>query len=101
MSRIPQAQRWLFWNVNLRTADLNRDADGIIARVVERGGLVDIKWLIRTYGLDRIHDFFREAAHVEISDRTIAFWRAFFNAEKEEWASPPVWRKSSSAPWVT
>ena len=98
---IPKAQRWLFWNVDLRRIDLARDADGIIARVVERGRLVDVKWLVGAYGLARLHAFFRAAAHVEVSDKTVAFWRAFFHAENEPWAKPPAWRKSNAAPWVT
>src|SRR4051812_23946236 len=98
---MPQAQQWVFWEVDLDELDLERDADGIIGRIVERGRLVDVKWLIRTYGLPRIHRFFREAAHPEVAEKTIALWRAVFKAEAEEWARPPAWRRSSSVPWVT
>jgi hypothetical protein len=92
--------RWLFWEMRLESLDSERHADTILARILERGRMVEVRWAIQHYGLDRIHRFFREVGHPEISERTIAFWRAVFNARDEEWASPPAWRKSNSAPWI-
>lgn len=90
----------MLWNVDIRRLDPDRDADVIIARVVEFGVLEEVRWLIDRYGLDRIHQFFREVGSPEISDRTVAFWRAVFHAEGEVWPRPPAWRQHSSAPWV-
>ena len=95
----PDRLRWLFWNIDFDALDVERDADTILARVLERGRLVDVHWAIDTYGFDRIHRFFREVGHPELSERTIAFWRAVFDAEDESWPGPPAWRKNSSAPW--
>jgi hypothetical protein len=92
--------RFLFWNVDFERLDLERHEAAIMARVLERGRLTDVQWLIRAYGLTRIHRFLRELGHPEVSARTIAFWRAVFEAGEEEWASPPDWRRSSSAPWI-
>ena len=100
MGAVPEAQAWLFWELDLAAVDLVRDADSILARVLERGRLVDVQWAIATFGLDRIHRFFREVGHPEVSDRTLQFWRAALGAGDEMWATPPSWRKGSSAPWI-
>lgn len=96
---VPSEQAWLFWEVRPDDVDLDRDADYVIARVVEHGTLADVRWLLARYGVDRVHAFFRDAGHTDLSDRTIAFWRAFFRAENEQWATPPAWRRNSSVPW--
>jgi hypothetical protein len=98
--RLPQRMKWLFWNVDFRRIDPVRDADMVIATIVEFGTLVDVRWALRTYGPERIHKFFRCVGSPEVSDRTVAFWRAFFHAEEESWPRPADWRKSNSAPWV-
>ncbi|MBI2373686.1 MAG: hypothetical protein HYV07_06770 [Deltaproteobacteria bacterium] len=98
--RLPKRLEWLFWNADLDQIDLNAHADMIIAAIVEWGRLEDVRWALRHYGRDRIHDFFRNVGSPEVSDRTVAFWRAVFRAEDEEWPRPAAWRRSSSAPWV-
>ena len=97
---IPRAQRWLFWEVDVSRLDVDRDADSILARILEHGRMVDVRWVLRRYGNERIHRFFREVGHPELTPRTLAFWRAYFKAENETWASPPAWRQSNSAPWI-
>ena len=96
----PEEVRWLFWEAQFDAIDLDRDADYVLARILEHGRLVDVQWLLKQYGSDRIRQFFREVGHPELSARTIAFWRALFGAEEETWQSPPSFRKSSAAPWV-
>lgn len=71
-----------------------------MGRVLEFGTLRDVHWLIDVYGKERIHTFFRESGHPELSKRTIAFWRNYFNAEHETWRKPPAFRRSSSSFWV-
>jgi hypothetical protein len=99
MKRLPQHLRPLFWELQFERLDETRHADSILARVLEHGRLRDVKWLVKTYGFERIHRFFREVGHPEISARTIALWRAILRAEDEKWASPPDWRRHKSVPW--
>lgn len=96
----PPERRWLFWEVDASRIDLEAHADYVLARVLEHGTLDDVRWAIATYGLDGIRRFFREVGHPEMSDRTVGFWRAVLHAENERWATPPDWRRSSSAPWI-
>ena len=90
---------WLFPELELSKLDVRRDARLILARVLEHGRLQDVRWCVRHYGLPRIHRFFREECHPEISPRTIALWRAVLNARDETWARSPRSRLSSAAPW--
>jgi hypothetical protein len=91
--------RWLFWEVDVDSLDADRDADFVLARLLEFGRMADVRWAMKHYGLDRIHRFFREVGHPELSGRTLAFWRAVFQAEDEPWQAPPDWRRNSNAPW--
>jgi len=100
VARLPEDMKWLFWNVDFEGVDPARHARLVLARVLERGRLVDVRWAIERYGLDRIHRFFRDEGHPELTERTVRFWRAALNAENEAWASGPAWRRSSSAPWM-
>ena len=100
MAGLPDDLRWLFWEHDFDALDPARHADSILARILEHGRMVDVRWAIDRYGLERIHRFFREVGHPELTDRTLAFWRAVLRAENETWQSPPAWRKSSSAPWI-
>jgi len=99
-AKLPNELRWLFWEMDFESLDPERHADSILARVLERGRMAEVRWAIGYYGMSRIHRFFREVGHPELSDRTVAFWRAVFKAEDETWASPPAWRRNSSAPWI-
>ncbi len=100
VAKVPAPLRWVFWDVDAARLDTSRSADYIIPRVLERGGITEVRWLIATYGMRGIHRYLRDIGHPELSDRTLCFWRAALNAEDEEWASPPAWRKSSAAPWI-
>jgi hypothetical protein len=96
---VPAELHWLFWELDPARIDLAADSGYVMARVLEHGGLAEVRWLLARYGREAIHAFLRDVGHSELSDRTIAFWRAAFAAKDETWASPPAWRKSSSVPW--
>ena len=100
MAAIPERSCWLFWDVDVSTLDLERHADYILPRVLEFGGIDEVRWAMAVYGMDSIHRFLRDVGHPELSERTLRFWRAALKADKEAWASPPAWRKSSGAPWI-
>jgi hypothetical protein len=100
MSSLPSELHWLFWDVDPNAIDVEAGADTVLARVLERGRLVDVRSVIGIYGLERIHRFFRTVGHPAMSQRTLDFWRALFHAEDEPWASPPAWRTTIAAPWI-
>ena len=100
MSQIPKQHRWVFWDVDTSKLDLVSQRGYILARVLEFGGLAEVQWAIATYGLQGIHRFLRDVGHVEITERTLSFWRAVFNAEDEPWADPGAWRRGKGVPWI-
>jgi hypothetical protein len=97
---LPESLRWIFWDVDFDALRLDEHADAIQARVLEFGRLEDVRAILAIYGPDRVHRFFREVGHPLISPRTRAFWRAFFQAEDEPWATPPAFRTSNAVPWI-
>jgi hypothetical protein len=97
---LPVELKWLFWEMDFAALDPTAHADSILARILERGRMADVRWAIDAYGMERIHRFLRDVGHPELSERTIAFWRAVLHAEDETWESPPAWRKSSSESWL-
>lgn len=99
-TRIPAHHRWVFWDVDAEALDPVTAANYILPRVLELGGIAEVRRVLATYGLEAIHRFLRDVGHPELSDRTLGFWRAALNAKGEAWASPPTWRKSSAAPWI-
>lgn len=100
MAALPEKLRWIFWDVDFDSLDPVKDADAILPRVLELGRLDDVRTILAIYGTARIHRFFRDIAHPLISDRTRAFWRAFFDAEDESWATPPTFRTNNAGPWT-
>jgi hypothetical protein len=98
---LPERLHWLFWEVDPREIDVERHAEYVIARIVERGRMEDVDWMLATYGDDRVHRFFRDVGHPELSPRTLSFWRAYFQAKDEQWTDTAAWRRSSSVPWIS
>jgi hypothetical protein len=98
--RPPRSMKPLFWNVDLDAVDVDRDVDFVLTRVLERGKMADVRWVIRRYGIDRIHRFFRAAPRPELSRRTLQFWRVALRAKGEKWPEGPAFRRLSSAPWI-
>lgn len=52
---LPPSLRPLFWEVAFERLEVERHADSLLARVLESGKLDDVRWLVATYGMDRIH----------------------------------------------
>ena len=50
----------LFWNVAPEALDVERCAPLIMAAVMSRGELEDARWLMRTYGRERVRQFLEE-----------------------------------------
>lgn len=98
--QIPKDMCWLFCDVDPNALDTERDSEYILGRVLERGRLQDVKWVLKVFGEERIHRFFRESVHPELSSRTLAFSQAFFHTEDEIWKTPTPWRGYNSAPWI-
>jgi len=52
--QLPKSFKTYFWDVKFEELEIKRDTHLIIKRVLDRGNLSDIRWLIKTYGEDEI-----------------------------------------------
>jgi hypothetical protein len=52
--QLPESFRSYFWDVKFEELEVERSAHLIIKRVLDRGNLSDIRWLLKTYGRDEI-----------------------------------------------
>lgn len=96
---VPHEQRWLFWDVDPDALEPERDKRYILARVLERGRLADVRWAVEVFGLEAIRNFFKAGGHPELSRRTLALWTAFFD-DQGPWLTSSSWRQTSAAPWI-
>ena len=53
-AKIPEFLRPYFWDVKFEELEVERNSFLIIKRVLDRGNLHDIRWLVKTYGKDEI-----------------------------------------------
>ena len=98
-AKLPESMRWLFWELDFDGTDFSACYRTVAARVLERGRLQDVRWLLDHGGYEGVHTYFRHYGDVEISARTTTFWRLVLNAKDEPWSEPPAWKRSKSSPW--
>ena len=53
-TQLPEFLRSYFWDVAFEQLEVKTHAFLIIKRVLDRGNLRDIRWLVKTYGKDAI-----------------------------------------------
>ncbi len=69
---IPQTIRRYFWDVDSRLLDSARHERQIIERLLERGDMESIRWLLHTYDRSRIADVARVGR--SLSPKSRNFW---------------------------
>lgn len=78
----PNLNKALFWDVDYKTINYEKNARFVIERVLTRGNWDDWLELNRFYGLDKIR---REALQIRYLDKkTLNFCHTFFNIPKEK-----------------
>ena len=53
-TQLPQSFRSFFWDVEFEKLEIEKSKHLIIKRVLDRGNLSDIRWLLKTYSTDEI-----------------------------------------------
>lgn len=66
MAQVPPPHRWVFWDVDAEALDTEAAANYILPRVLEFGGIAEVRWLLATYGLTGIHRFLKDVGHPEL-----------------------------------
>lgn len=89
--KVPTRYRFVFWDVNTRTLDVEKHSAFIISRVLEYGDMAAVRWLLTLYGKNEIAGLLRSRYARRLSPRTIGFWKTILRSG-EKWC-----RKTSSA----
>lgn len=78
--QVPEFLRPYFWDVKFDDLEIEKHTFFIIKRVLDRGNLHDIRWLIKTYGKDAIKKVVLETR--DLSRPTGNFWADMLNVNK-------------------
>ena len=81
-SQVPEFLRPYFWDVAFEELEIKTHAFLIIKRVLDRGNLHDIRWLIKTYGKDAIKRVVMETK--DLARPTGNFWADIFDLDKSQ-----------------
>ena len=73
---IPKKFKYLFWDVDSNSLDLQENKYFIIERMLEKGDFHAIAWLINAYKLDSIKKIIYTP--INLSTKTINFWVLYF-----------------------
>ena len=84
---IPGSLRAAFQEYDLAALSLDRDADLIIQRTLEYGDWEEVRWLLATYGRERIVAFLQERGERLLSPVAFNYWRKLWNVRR--WRSSP------------
>jgi hypothetical protein len=70
---VPPEVKRLFWDVDASAIDLDRDRDYVLGRVMARGGMTAMRWLVATFSSAVIGDFVVRRGD-QLAPRERAFW---------------------------
>lgn len=73
--------RMLLWDVDPSTTDVDRDATRICERVMTRGSLEAMRWLLRTYDVQQLREHLARVGPRGMPPRELAFWSAVLDVE--------------------
>lgn len=72
----------VFWDVDVKKIDFDKQSDFVIARILEHGHLGDVKWLLRKYTPGKIKKAICQAR--DLSEKTANFWAMYFKIPRDK-----------------
>src|SRR6266404_1321938 len=82
INRLPESLRSYFWDVSFDELKTKEHSFLIIKRVLDRGNLTDIQWLVKTYGKDEIKKVVLDTK--DLSRPTGNFWAYILGLDKRQ-----------------
>lgn len=79
---IPISLKRYFWDVEFQELEIEKHAFLIIKRVLDRGTLVDVQWLIKTYGKDEVKKVVLGTK--DLARPTANFWADMLGLDKSK-----------------
>ena len=93
-NELPEGVRRLLWNVDLST--MNQIPLFVVcAQVMERGGVQEMRWLLRLVGTETLQQIFAEISK-KLSVRNCAFWACVLDCPRPSSQGLP-WKGNSHA----
>jgi hypothetical protein len=80
-TQVPKFLRSYFWDVAFEDLGIKAHAFLVIKRVLDRGNLSDIRWLLKTYGKDEIKKVVMETR--DLARPTGNFWADILGLDKK------------------
>lgn len=77
---LPEFLRAYFWDVKFEELEVERHAFLVIKRVLDRGNFRDIRWLVKTYGRDKIRKVVMTTR--DLARPTANFWADILGLDK-------------------
>ena len=98
MKRLPKFLYPLFWDINPKKLDVNKCSRYVIERIMERGDIPHIKWMLRSFS----NAWFRKTlcnSH-QLSKKAATFWSLFLKVpQKDILCLSKEFRKKHRAIW--
>ena len=79
---LPEFLKLYFWDVNFEELRVKKHAFFVIKRVLDKGNLGDIRWLVKTYGKDAIKKVVMETK--DLARPTGNFWADMLDLDKSK-----------------
>jgi hypothetical protein len=70
--RMGKTLKSLFWDVDVKQLDEKKQADFLIVRIAEKGGIKEVNWLKKKYNKSRIKRVVKNSRNV--SAKTKNYW---------------------------
>ena len=77
MNKLPASMKEYFWDVDFDNLSVEADSFFITKRVLDRGNLENINWVILQYGNDKIKEVLTTSR--DLSRKTANFWAQILN----------------------
>lgn len=81
-TQLPEFLRPYFWDVTFEELEVKKHAFFVIKRVLDRGNLSDIRWLLKTYGKDEIKKIVMRTK--DLARPTGNFWADILGLDKRQ-----------------
>lgn len=90
---LPADSAWLFPEYDFATMTPRRFANVVIERVLERGSVIQVRWLIQYYGTRTITAWVRRYGYRRLSHKVFEYWRWVFGIKRYH---RPPWERASA-----
>ncbi|MBI4770006.1 MAG: hypothetical protein HY784_06220 [Chloroflexi bacterium] len=72
---LPESSAWLFPEYDFVRMEPEEYAPVVMERVLERGSIPEVQWLLAHYGTRRLSAWLRRYGYRALSPRTFEYWR--------------------------